>query len=138
MLHSTRRPSLLLGGLFATLFPVLLSGCPSVDPCIDTTLTALQAEVFTGSCATSSCHGGAAPSRDLDMNDGATFSSTVGAEAVEPGFTRVVAGSPDDSLLYQVLLDGVGNTRRMPPGFSLDACEVSSIRVWIEEGALDN
>ena len=137
MRRFTVRPPALLGGLLAALCPALLTGCPPDEPCIETTLSALQDEVFTGSCATSSCHGGAAPSRNLDMNPGATHAATVDVEAVEPGFTRVVPGDPENSLLYQVLLDGVGNTRRMPPGFSLAGCEVSSVRVWLEEGAQD-
>jgi hypothetical protein len=125
------------GALILAVVPLLLTGCLP-EPCIDTTLTALQTEVFTPTCATSSCHGGAAPSRGLDMNAGATLASSVDVEAVEPGWVRVVPGDTAASLLYKVLLDSVGNTRRMPPGFSLDACEAAAVRVWIEEGAQDD
>ena len=124
--------------ILAALGLPFMTGCPTVEPCVETTLTALQADVFNGSCATSSCHGGGAPSRNLDMNDGATHGSTVGVAGVEPGTTRIVAGNPDESLFYQVLLEGVGNTRRMPPGFELDECEVEAVRVWIADGAQDN
>ena len=132
------RPAMLVGGLLALVPTLLFTACPSEQPCIDTTLSALQAELFTGSCASSSCHGGAAPSRGLDMNDGGTHAATVDVAAVEPDWVRVVPGDPDASLLYQVLLDGVGNTRRMPPGFSMEGCEIESVRVWIEDGAQDN
>ncbi len=137
MSRFTFRPSAVIGGLLAALCPALLTGCPPDEPCVDISLAAIQTEIFTPSCAASACHGGANPSRGLDLDD-ETFASSVDAAAVEPGWTRVVPGDTENSLLYQVLLDSVGNTRRMPPGFALDGCEVSSVRVWIEEGAQDN
>ena len=140
MRHSSLRllasSSSLLTAVAALCF--LGAGC-EVEPCLDTTLSGLQADLLTPSCATASCHGGAAPSRGLDMNPGNTHGSTVGlADAVEPGWVRVAAGDTSASLLYQVLLEGVENTRRMPPGFSIDDCEAAAVRVWIEEGAQDN
>ena len=135
-MRSSSRPTALLRGFLAGALPVLAVGCLP-EPTIGTTLAELQTELFRDSCAGSSCHGGAAPSRGLNLEVG-SFTTTVGVDAVEPDWVRVVPGDTDASLLYQVMFDGVGNTRRMPPGFSLEEGEIAAVRVWIEEGAQDN
>ena len=49
--------------------------------------------------------------------------------------TYIIANDLDRSILYQRLL---GNPGIMPPGGSLSASEINSVKNWIEQGALDN
>lgn len=107
---------------------------------IDPKLSVIETEVFKGGCALSaSCHGagGIVP----DLTAGKSYASLVGrASDKEAGKTLVVAGKPDESMLYLVLKGSVGSVTRMPQGSSagLDAAKIEAIRKWIADGALEN
>lgn len=105
------------------------------------TLSAIQAETFTPSCAFASCHAATNPAGSLDLTDGHTFASLVGVEAADaPGQTLVIAGDSANSYLVAKLSgdpDIVGDP--MPSGSDgLDATRLAHIIDWIDAGAADN
>jgi len=110
--------------------------CGALDP----TLTTIDEEVFQGSCAFESCHGGANPEAGLDLSSAAAaFTSLIDVPGEESDVVRVVPGDPDNSLLYQVLLTSLGpDLRQMPIGDQLPDIEIEAIRQWIEDGAENN
>ena len=141
--------------LLACVLPVtaLLSGCDEKlsdltgpTPNLTTTLSSIQAQIFTNSDSTgrracASCHTdvGRTPSAGLNLKDGASFASLVGRpSARKPGATFVVPGDPDGSYLIQKLEAGrdiVGS--RMPlggPPYLTDG-QLLVLRRWIALGA---
>ena len=105
------------------------------------TLSELQADVFTPSCAKSGCHAGSAPAQGMNLSDGQTFASTVGVPSTEVlSLNRVEPGNPDDSYLVQKVEGTATVGGRMPldgPPFLTNA-QIQSIRDWIAAGAEDN
>lgn len=81
---------------------------------------------FTQICA--SCHGG---SGGGNLN---TFNNIVNAQGNKPG-RWVIAGNPDASSLYQLLLSQVGTVSKMPFGSSLSESQINTIKIWIGNGA---
>jgi len=111
------------------------------------TLVNVQSEVFTASCAFSTCHGDGGGNAGLSLLDGVSYSELVGilAEgdletgAPPEGATRVVPGDPDASYLVQKLQGDstiVGDP--MPSDAGLDAERLALVRDWIATGAEDN
>ena len=105
------------------------------------TLDALQASVFTPTCAVSGCHTGptsdSLPSgMDLSTAD-ASFASLVGISSIQqPALARVAAGDPDNSYLVQKIEGTAPNGSRMPLGGGvLDQGLIDDIRDWIANGA---
>ena len=137
-------------GLAVMVFSVVLAevGCGS-SPAAPTTptptvsfATQIQAQIFDPGCI--SCHTdvGRNPSGGLNLKSGTAFAQLVGVAAPQkPGATLVIAGNPSGSYLVQKLegaADIVGS--RMPrtgPPFLSDA-QVALIRLWIQNGALNN
>jgi hypothetical protein len=118
--------------------------------CEPATLSELQEDFFTPTCAVEGCHGDFLAGRDLNLSDGISYGATVDVAAQEPGYTLVVPGDPDSSLLYLVLLgpifgDGEDQTQtlgQMPPRVGSDPGmtqqQLSAVRSWIADGAQDN
>ena len=121
----------------ATLLLLLTSlpGCPTGTP----TLTEVQEDVFTLSCAFSTCHGNAQEA-DLGLTDEAmSWSELVNVESFEiPGETRVIPGDSENSLLYMVLDADVGAVRQMPVNSSVTPRQKAMVAAWIDGGALDD
>ena len=80
--------------------------------------------IFTTNCA--SCHPAVISSPDL--TEGNSYNSITNGVYIVPNNT-------DASVLYQRIL---GNPSIMPPNGSLPSSEIELIRIWIEQGALDN
>lgn len=104
-------------------------------------LDALQASVFTPSCAVSGCHTGPAGGNlpaglDLSSAD-ASFTNLVGVASVQQAtLLRVAAGDPDNSYLVQKLEGTAASGARMPLGAgALDQAVINDIRQWIADGA---
>lgn len=96
--------------------------------------------IFTASC-TPGCHSGSSPNGGLDLSAGASHDQLVGVAALNyPGRTRVIAGDPDDSLLYLKLIGDpdVGNQMPLNPAFALDEEQIDTVRQWIVDGARDD
>jgi len=90
------------------------------------------------SCTSSSCHG-TAQMAGLDLRSGPSYASLVSVRATSEPILRVIPGDPDGSYLV-IKLEGrqsVGD--RMPQtGSPLDTVDLTNIRNWISQGALNN
>jgi hypothetical protein len=100
----------------------------------------VQAQVFTPSCAFSSCHGSPGAS-DLNLSDGASWAETVTVEAVDnPGAILVIPGDSEGSYLMAKIrgdADIVGAA--MPStGTLLDDTRMQLVADWIDAGAADD
>ena len=126
---------------------LLLGFCASCQPA---TFAEVQDEILTPSCAAEGCHSSFLPERGLDLSEGTAYSALVGVPAEESGFTLVVPGEPDESLLYLVLENeyyGNGEDQpatlgkmppRLPGAEGLSASQQGMIRSWITAGAMDD
>ena len=81
--------------------------------------------IFDNSCTV--CHG---------SSGGLSLDSYADLMAGGNSGDAVVAEDADNSLLVQVIEGTV--TPQMPPGGSLSDSDISTIREWIDDGALDN
>ncbi|MEW6268625.1 MAG: hypothetical protein AB1689_04930 [Thermodesulfobacteriota bacterium] len=97
-------------------------------------------EVFTQSCALSSCHSAVARQGGLVLDhEDVSYTGLVGhpaqhVDAQAQGLVRVVPGDPDASFLIRKLR-GLGPGDKMPVGGSLPEDTVAMIERWIERGA---
>lgn len=124
------------GGDFLARFTI------STPVAIQPTLTSIQANVFTPSCATSNCHDPVGERALLVLSDAATSHlNLVNVPATQNNAKlRVNPGDPDTSYLVEKLLgpgDGAA-VRQMPPGGQLPQDQIDAIRQWITDGALQN
>jgi hypothetical protein len=109
---------------------------------LDDKFSAIQARVFTPSCANSSCHGGSSPKALLDLTAGNSYNELLGSKIQNTSaLTRysglVVPGKPDSSFLY-IKVKGPRSDEgaQMPERLSaLPAAEIEAIRSWIQRGA---
>ncbi len=101
------------------------------------TLTEIQTDIFSKSCAFSSCHGDGGNSGLLKLDPELSYAQLVNAAASEAGKIRVVPGDPDGSYLVE-RLEHPDTAEVMPPGQPLDAAKLERIRSWIVDGAQDN
>lgn len=102
------------------------------------TFTRVQAEIYTPSCAFSSCHGGGSAAGGLDLSDGVAYDRTVGvASATYTSRTLIVPGDPTNSYLYQRCAAVADAGPPMPEGSStgLDAERLQLLSDWITAGA---
>lgn len=95
--------------------------------------------IARGGCTSASCHGAAA-ALGLDLRPGADYGSLVNVTAVEDNSKkRVLPGDAQNSYIV-IKVEGrqtVGG--RMPLGGTpLDSIDVTNLRNWIDQGALDN
>lgn len=107
---------------------------------VATTLSQLQAEVFTPRC--SFCHTGGSSSLPgaMNLSAGNAFANLVNVGSREsPGMMRVAPGDPANSYLVRKI-EGTNTTgQRMPLGGPfLDADTIARIKSWIASGAPDN
>lgn len=107
-----------------------------IDPAA--TLTRVQNEVFTPTCATRGCHDAAVQQSSLSLVTGRSFGETVNKPSVEiPQLVRVSPGDPDRSYLYRKITGAQGITGdRMPQALTpLPDVQIRLIRDWIRRGA---
>ncbi len=79
------------------------------------------------------CHGPDSATRLMDLR----LDTREGAFSKRPNGTPIVPGDPDNSLVYQRIINA-DKARRMPPEYShkeLKPEQIDLIRKWIEEGA---
>lgn len=111
-----------------------LGGEP-IDP--TATLTRVQSEVFTPTCAALGCHDPLGHQENMILTAGRSFSNTVGVTSNQlPSIRRVAPSDPVNSYLYRKIT-GAGITGdRMPQGgpFLSDA-QIKLVRDWIRRGA---
>jgi len=112
---------------------------------------ALYASIFMPKCATASCHGSTTHRSGLFMNTaGAAYTSllkAVGADESgdgsacqeQPKQTRVTPGSPQQSLLVDMIAPSPPCGVQMPPtGEKLSTAQRMRISDWIAQGAKNN
>lgn len=117
---------------------VALCGCGGPNP-ERAKLSVLQREVFTPSCATSSCHDAAEPAEGLDLSEGNARASLVEVDShLQPGSKRVVPGDAERSVLYQAVSGTGTDVPRMPVGKKLSDEDIATIKLWIDNGAQDD
>lgn len=108
------------------------------DPIDQTaTLTRVQTEIFTPTCAVLGCHDAFGNQGQLNLVRGASHAQLVGRPSVHvSSVNRVQPGQPDLSYLYRKIL-GTGITGdRMPQGSQpLSDAQRNLIRDWIRRGA---
>ena len=131
---------------------IAIVGCDSSDPdddqmddmppvALEATLSSIQANIFTTTCATSACHDSQAPARSLDLSNGAAFAALVNVTSADvPGLFLVNPTNPDSSYLVWKLEGNPGiSGQRMPRGgAALSTSQIDVVRQWITDGALDN
>jgi hypothetical protein len=108
---------------------------------LDPTFTNVQSEIFTPSCAFSSCHGGSYGSGDLDLSEGNAYADTVGVESTVAGEILVVAGDSASSyLVKKCTKDATFEGSVMPEGQvdGLDAERLDLLERWIDAGAAED
>lgn len=107
---------------------------------IEPTLSSIQENIFSPTCALSGCH--APPAQyDLDLTSGHARASLVGVPSQEqPSRFRVIAGNAAESYMYmKVTGDPRISEERMPfGGPPLGAEELEAIRTWIDGGAAND
>jgi hypothetical protein len=101
------------------------------------TFEAIQANVFTPTCALSFCHG-EAQSANLDLREGVAYANLVGVPSLEvPSANRIEPFDPDASYLICKLENCswiVGSQMPIIPG-PLEQTVIDVIREWVLLGA---
>jgi hypothetical protein len=125
--------ALTIGGCGTRKSPTEASSPP--DP--TATLTRVQAEIFTPSCAKSGCHAGAAPQRGMDLSVGRSYAMIVGVQAVESTRLRIAPGDAAGSYLVSKLAgDATITGSRMPLGGPYLTATTQQLLVdWVRRGA---
>lgn len=114
------------------------------DGGLEPTLSSIQENIFTPTCARSGCHSAASASNGLSLAEGDSFSELVGVASQDvPTMDRVDVGDPDNSYLLHKLRGTQGSVggsgSRMPQGeLALSDEEIEAIEEWIENGAENN
>ena len=99
----------------------------------------IQAQLFTPTCATASCHSGANPPANLNLQEANSYAMLVGIASDQDGnILRVNPGNPDASYLIQKLEGTAGGGVQMPPNNALAQAEIDVVRQWILDGAVDD
>ncbi len=114
---------------------VFLDGCPLRA---EATLAAVQQQIFSPSCAITTCHNAASASGDLALTPDLAEAELINvapdvAAAADAGLLRVTPGDPDQSLLYRKLVGPRPEWgSRMPlNGACLPPEQLDLVRRWI-------
>jgi len=118
------------GGDFAAQFTI-------TTPPSGATLAAIQANVFTPTCAVAGCHTGTTAQQGLRLDAGFSFNNLVNVASTEvPALMRVTPGDPDNSYIVQKLEGSAAVGAQMPfGGMPLNQALINDIRQWITDGA---
>lgn len=119
---------------------VMACESPEGSDGLDPRLSVIQDEVFTPSCALSSCHDAGGPEAMMDLSSAAaSHANTVDVTGSLAEVVRVIPGDPDGSLLVQAI-EGTAPApiNRMPVGLVLEDEKIDVIRQWIEDGAAND
>lgn len=121
------------------LLPACVEDQADGDP--QETLTALQNDFFTPTCARVGCHSAGSASAGLVLAAGQSFGNIVNVPSSEQAnLNRVTPFDPENSYIIRKLRGDAGiSGQRMPRGgpFLSDA-EIRRFITWIDEGALNN
>jgi hypothetical protein len=97
----------------------------------------IQKQVFTTTCALSSCHGDNFTQANLNLTQGKAYANLVNVQSILfPNMKRIVPGNASQSLLYKAISHDPAIPLQMPQnGPKLDQKIIDSIAVWINKGA---
>jgi hypothetical protein len=84
--------------------------------------------IINSSCAKSGCHDAISSEEDVDLS---SWNAIMNSDVVKPG-------NPDGSKLYEVLFKSGEDRMPPPPELALSDGQKAVIRLWIEQGALNN
>ncbi len=104
------------------------------------TLSSIQADLFTPTCAHSGCHGGPAAQLGLRLDPGYSAGNLINVpSAQDASLTRVIPGDANASLIIQKLEGTQTVGARMPFGGPyLPQATINVVRQWIVVGAPTN
>lgn len=110
-------------------------GGDPIDP--TATLTRVQNEIFTPTCAQIGCHDPLGQQSQLILTTGRSYEQTVSRSSVEmPSLFRVTPNDPANSYLYRKITGANITGDRMPQGLpALSDAQVKLVRDWIRRGA---
>jgi outer membrane murein-binding lipoprotein Lpp len=113
---------------------------PATGDKLEPTLSSIQANIITPSCAIAGCHNDTKNEPGLDLSAGVTFSTVVGKPSIDnAGKTLVVPGDAANSLFFTLLTESSGKSQVMPKGLKkLSADQKAAIEQWINDGAKDD
>ena len=128
--------------LFAFSIFIACGPCPTGetlcdDQCVPQSITAaeLSEDIFSKSCAFSSCHSSASSaSASLQLHDEEALLSMIDRPSVQSPETMLIApGNPEDSYLIQKMkgYQLAEGTESMPPGTTLCEGKVQLVEDWI-------
>lgn len=113
--------------------------------CVDTsaaaTLSAIQSQIFTPTCAVSSCHAPTSPEEGLDLTAGNAYANLVGAACKEcPPKLRVAPGDVAGSYLMNKLtgVDMCSGSEMPRRDQTLPKAQIDMVRSWICSGAAND
>lgn len=127
----------------ATLIAACGDSHPAGQATVNTsaTFSRVQLEIFTPSCAVSSCHDTTTHQSGLDLSLGNAYVQIVNIPSTElPALKRVAPSDPNNSYLLQKI-NGTTNIPglQMPLGKApLNSDQVNLVRDWILSGAPNN
>lgn len=103
------------------------------------TFTQVQDEIFTNSCAFSSCHSSNG-AQGLTLAEGQAWEAIVGVPStLAPDVALVEPGDHEASFLWQKCADVPGIIGEpMPQSTALDAERLDQLAAWIDNGALND
>lgn len=94
-------------------------------------------------CALSGCHSGPELQTGFDLTAGQAYDQMVDQPSFQvPSMDLIEPNNPDNSYVIRKMegsFEQVGGTGDlMPPGFGLSQTDISVVKAWILEGALEN
>lgn len=112
------------------------------DSTFTATFPSIQEEIFNKTCATADCHGSPTfPAGNLDLTEGYAYNNLVNVASISGpgGMPRVDPGAAENSWLIKRLeADGAPIMPPQNAGDPLRQNIIDSIKVWINNGALQN
>lgn len=125
------------------MFAIVLCSCsdgvvgddPKNNPNIQlkSSFSSIQQEVFNVHCV--SCHSGVAPNGNLDLSAGLAYANIINIQNAGKFAVYIKPGNVEQSYLYSRL---TSSSSPMPPTGKLAQNVLDTIKVWIEQGALNN
>jgi len=115
---------------------LLLAACaPDV-----VTFTQVQNDIFTNSCAFSSCHSDGGGAQGLTLAEGSAYDAIVGVPStLSMTLNLIEPGDHENSFLWQKCADVEGIVGEpMPQDSPIDADRLAALAAWIDNGALND
>jgi hypothetical protein len=104
------------------------------------TFTQVQDDIFTNSCAFSSCHSDGGGAQGLSLAEGSAYAAIVGVPStLSMTMNLIEPGDHENSFLWQKCANAEGIVGEpMPQSSGLDADRLAALEAWIDNGALND